>query len=199
MPYTFYDSTIPTCQSILRTLAHILQKAQSTHPSPESLLSARLHESMYPLADQLRIAAQWTENLAARFTGRDQPTQFGGNPATLAEALERINTVLDSLAGADRETVDARAETLAPTPMGPGVVVEKSGAEYAHAIALPNVYFHLATAYGILRKEGIELGKRDYYEGGLSRSQPTCKDGWWPQAEKVLLMQASGVSVLGTG
>ncbi|KAL2837684.1 hypothetical protein BJY01DRAFT_237755 [Aspergillus pseudoustus] len=164
MAHTFYDGTIPISQSILRTLRHILQKAESTHPNPPSLLSARLHETMYPLADQLRIATQYTENLAARLTDRE-PTQFGSNPVSLAEAFSRIDTVLASLAEADKDAVNANADKLSPTQVGPGVTVTKSGASYAHTIVLPNVYFHLNIAYGILRKEGVEIGKRDYYEG----------------------------------
>ncbi|CEN59835.1 hypothetical protein ASPCAL02276 [Aspergillus calidoustus] len=168
MPSTTYDSTIPVCTSILRTLTHILQKAIATTPNPDSLLSARLHETMYPLADQIRLATQYTENLAARLSGRDA-TQFGGNPSSFSESFERINAVLESLSKAEKNIVNENAEKVAPTPVGPGVTVDMSGASYAHSIVLPNVYFHLGTAYGILRKEGVEIGKRDWYEGWFPR------------------------------
>jgi hypothetical protein len=168
MATTAYDSTIPVCTSILRTLTHILKKAISTTENPDSLLSARLHENMYPLADQIRIATQYTENLAARLTGREA-TQFGGNPSSFDQSFERINTVLESLSKAEKDVVNEYAEKLGPTPVGPGVVVDMSAASYAHSIVLPNVYFHLGTAYGILRKEGVDLGKRDWYEGWFPR------------------------------
>ncbi|KAJ0412994.1 hypothetical protein BJY00DRAFT_297597 [Aspergillus carlsbadensis] len=170
MASTTYDSTIPISQSILRTLTHILTKATTTRADDyESLLSARLHETMYPLADQIRLATQFSENLAARLTGREA-TQFGGNPSSFAESFERINAVLETLSKAEKDVVNGHAEKLAPTPIGPGVVVDMSGANYAHSIVLPNVYFHLGTAYGILRKEGVELGKRDWYEGWFPRA-----------------------------
>jgi hypothetical protein len=107
MPSTTYDSTIPVCTSILRTLTHILQKAIATTPNSDSLLSARLHETMYPLADQIRLATQYTENLAARLSGRDA-TQFGGNPSSFSESFERINAVLESLSKAEKDIVRTR-------------------------------------------------------------------------------------------
>ncbi|KAL2821229.1 hypothetical protein BJX63DRAFT_379682 [Aspergillus granulosus] len=165
MVHTTYDGTIAVAQSILRTLSYILQKASTK----ETLLSARLYEDMYPLADQVRLAVQYSENLAARLSGREA-TQFGGNPASFAESFQRINTVLENLSLADKDVVNENGDKLAPTPVGPGVSVDMSGASYAHTIVLPNVYFHVTTAYGILRKEGVDIGKRDYYEGFFPRT-----------------------------
>lgn len=90
---------------------------------------------------------------------------FDGSPTTFAECYERIETVLKALNEAEKDVVNRQADVVAKTPMGPETAVEMSAAAYAHSIALPNIYFHLTTAYGILRKEGVELGKRDYYVG----------------------------------
>lgn len=57
--------------------------------------------------------------------------------------------------------------------MGPGKTVQMSAAMYAHSIVLPNIYFHLTTAYGIMRKEGVPLGKRDYYVGFIPQLPAT--------------------------
>lgn len=163
MAHTFYDGTIPVLQAILKTLTHILHKAEQ-QPNATTLPSARLHENMYPLIDQVRLATHFSEALVARLTGRDE-VKFDGSPTTFAEFYSRIETVLKALGEADKETVNKSADVAAPTKLGPEISVPMSGAAYAHTVVLPNVYFHLTTAYGILRKEGVPLGKRDYYEG----------------------------------
>ncbi|RAL17401.1 DUF1993 domain-containing protein [Aspergillus homomorphus CBS 101889] len=166
MAHTLYDGTIVVLEGILRTLSHILSAAETQRPNdPDSFLAARLHDDMYPLADQIRLATKFSALLAARLTAQPEPTAYDNNPTTLAEGQDRIAMVLKLLREADKAVVNAQGEESKPTPMGPGVTVEMSGAKYAHLVVLPNVYFHLTTAYGILRKEGVPLGKRDYYEG----------------------------------
>ena len=73
--------------------------------------------------------------------------------------------VVKVLHEADKDVVNQHGDTVATTPMGPKKSVEMSAAMYAHTIALPNIYFHVSTAYGILRKEKVLPGKRDYYIG----------------------------------
>ncbi|KAE8416988.1 hypothetical protein BDV36DRAFT_258488 [Aspergillus pseudocaelatus] len=163
MAHTFYDGTIPVVQAILNSLSHILHQA-GQHPNATTLLAARLHEDMYPLTDQVRIATQFSENLVARLTGRE-PAMFDGSPTTFAECYERIETVLKASNEADKDVVNQHADVVATTKMGPEKAVDMTAAAYAHSVALPNIYFHLTTAYGILRKEGVPLGKRDYYVG----------------------------------
>ncbi|KAJ5098848.1 hypothetical protein N7532_005849 [Penicillium argentinense] len=119
---------------------------------------------MYPLTDQVRIATQFSENMAAKLTGR-QPTVFEGSPMTFAEFNERIETVRRILKEADKDVVNENCDKVAPTPIPPASSIDMSPATYAHRIALPNIYFHLSTAYGILRKAGVPLGKRDYFTG----------------------------------
>jgi hypothetical protein len=117
-----------------------------------------------PLADQVRLVTQFAENLAARLSGR-AVVPLPGNPTSFPECQQRMQTVLHTLTEVDRDAVNAHGDVLGPTPMGPETSVEMSAATYAHRVALPNIYFHLTTAYGILRKEGVQLGKRDYYAG----------------------------------
>jgi hypothetical protein len=163
MTNTLYDGTIVVCQGILKSLSHFLHQAEE-RPNASVLLEARLIEDMYPLTDQVRLATQFSENLAARLTGRE-PVVFEGSPVTYAKCHERIDTVLKVLNEADKSVVNQYGDVLTPTQIRPGKSVESSGATYAHSIALPNIFFHLTTAYGILRKEGVPLGKRDYYAG----------------------------------
>lgn len=165
-PYTFYDGTIAVVIPLLKTLSHILHLAEQERPASTSTLlhDARLHADMYPLSDQIRVATQYAENLAARLTGREE-TKLPGNPASFAECFERIDAVLKTLGEADKEVVNGQADVVKTTPMGPEKAVPISTAMYAHQVVMPNIYFHLTTAYGILRKEGVAIGKRDYYTG----------------------------------
>lgn len=166
-----YDSTIAITQGILTTLTHILTKAEQEHPNPSSLLDARLHPDMYPLTDQVRCLTQFSEYLSARLTDREA-TQLGSKPNTFAECHARIEGVLQTLRGADRDLVNAQGEAVKPTSRGPLGDVDMSGAVYAHAVVLPNIYFHLATVYGILRAQGVRVGKMDYYQGFVPLQGP---------------------------
>ncbi|KAL4942316.1 hypothetical protein BDV06DRAFT_192547 [Aspergillus oleicola] len=166
-PPTTHDTAIKPALGILSTLRHILQKAESSHPNPESLPSARLHENMYALPDQIRCLTQFTEYLAARLTNREPVTLFSGvAPKSFSEFYERIETVEKKLNSLDKEIVNEQGAAVKPTHRGPvAPVVDMSGAAYAQVIVLPNIYFHLVTVYGILRAQGVELGKLDYYQG----------------------------------
>jgi hypothetical protein len=164
MSHTIYDSSVLVCQGILGTLTHILKKAEEQPNASHLLTTARLYEDMYPLTDQVRLATQYSENILARLTGREAVT-FDRDLGSYSKCYERIELVLNSLKEADKDIVNAHAEVVAPTPLGPGTVVDMKAAVWVHSIALPNVYFHLTTAYGILRKDGVPLGKMDYYAG----------------------------------
>ncbi|KAE8555466.1 hypothetical protein EYB25_000162 [Talaromyces marneffei] len=164
MIYTLYDSSILVLQGILGTLTHILKKAEQQPNADALLTNARLYEDMYPMPDQVRLATQYSENILARLTGRE-PVTFDRDLTTYAKCYERIDLVLKSLKEADKDVVNSHAEVVVPTPLGPGTVVDMKTAVWVHSIALPNIYFHLTTAYGILRKEGVPLGKADYYVG----------------------------------
>ncbi|KAJ5498933.1 hypothetical protein N7453_007984 [Penicillium expansum] len=151
MVHTFYDGTIVVAEHILGSLSHFLQQAEQ-RPNATDLLNARLCEDMYPVTDQVRIATQFSEYLVARLTGRE-PVTTEGKPTTYAECYERIEKVLKALKEADKDVVNQHADKLKSTQMGPDQAAEISGAIYAHTIVLPNIYFHLTTTYGILRKE----------------------------------------------
>lgn len=163
MAHTFYDATIAVAQATLNSLSHILHKAE-VRPEASTLLETRLYEDMYPLPGQIRLATQFSENMAAKLSGRE-PVVYEGNPSTFAECYERIEKVLKALSEADKDVVNQHAEVSGPTKLGPDRIVDMSGAAYAHTVALPNIYFHVTTAYCILRKEGVPVGKLDYYVG----------------------------------
>ncbi|BCS03811.1 DUF1993 domain-containing protein [Aspergillus luchuensis] len=174
---TLYATTLPILTSILKTLLHLLRTAERTHSNPSSLLlNSRLHPTMYPLTDQIRLVTSNSVRLYARLTNHPEadtlPTTFlpEGNPQSFAECYERIDKVLELLKDADndattKEVVNSHAETVKPAPAGPGVEIDVTNATYAHTMVLPNIYFHLNIAYAIVRMEGVEIGKRDLYAG----------------------------------
>lgn len=167
MSATFYDGTIVVVQSILGTLTHILNKAEQHFGDASkitSLLEARLYQDMYPLRDQVRLGSQFAENLAARLTARE-PETFQGELATLAQCYERIEKAQTHLKEADKNTVIEQENAVAPANFGPGMTLDINGSAFAHSMVIPNIYFHLNIAYAILRKEGVPLGKKDYYAG----------------------------------
>ncbi|GLA59531.1 hypothetical protein AtubIFM54640_010652 [Aspergillus tubingensis] len=169
---TLYATTLPILTSILKTLLHLLRTAERTHPNPSSLLlNSRLHPTMYPLTDQIRLVTSNSARLYARLTNHPEaetlPTTLlpEGNLQSFAECYERIDKVLELLKDADTDVVNANAETVKPAPAGPGVEIDVTNATYAHTMVLPNIYFHLNIAYAIVRMEGVEVGKRDLYVG----------------------------------
>jgi hypothetical protein len=165
MGHTLYDGTIVVAQAILNSLSHILHKAE-LRPHATTLLGSRLYEDMYPLSDQVRLTILFSEGLATRLTGWD-PMVLRTPPMTFSQCYSDIETVLRVLGEADKNVVNQYGDKVDATEMDPGMTVEMSNAMYAHTIALPNIFFHLTTAYAILRKEGVPLGKRDYYVGFL--------------------------------
>lgn len=166
MANTTFDSTITIVHHILDTLSHILHKA-SKHPNAATLPDARLYPDMYPLTDQVRLTTQYSENLVAKLTGREE-VKFEGSPKTFEEFYERIESVLKGVKEVETEegkdVVNRNGDVVATADFGP-LSMEMSGARYAHVVALPTIYFHVTTAYGILRKEGVPLGKADFFLG----------------------------------
>ncbi|KAF7713353.1 Uncharacterized protein PECH_004536 [Penicillium ucsense] len=176
-PYTFHTGSVKIAHNLLQTLSHILHKASSsnhqpptdngasptTQPDTTTLLNARLIHDMFPLSDQIRLATQYTEFIVARTTDRDPLTYSA--PTTFAQAHEMIDAVVSAAAAADPDTVNRQADVVKMSMLGRDSMAEMRTAEYVHLALLPNLYFHVTTAYGILRKEGVKLEKWDYYAG----------------------------------
>ncbi len=148
----------------LKNLSAILRKAQKDAKArgiEESvLMEARLAPDMLPLKAQVMIACDIAKGGCARLTGNEAPVYADDN-ATFAELQERIKKTLAVIRGikaAEYEGSDSR-DIEASNPMG---VLEFSGRDFLFGWALPNFYFHCATAYGILRHNGVELGKADW-------------------------------------
>ncbi|MEZ4231636.1 MAG: DUF1993 domain-containing protein [Polyangiaceae bacterium] len=162
-----YDAVVPQTIKMLKNLEQWLEKA-SAHAEAKgfdvaTLLGARLAPDQYPLLKQIQAACDAAKFAAARVAGKDPP-KHPDTEQTWEEIRGRIRSVLDYLQGfkpADFAGADDRVVPLGFLP-GKGALA----GNYLNEMALPNFYFHLVTAYAILRHNGVDVGKRDFI-GGL--------------------------------
>lgn len=164
---------IPTYRNMLRTLSGLLDKAEQQMPDrTEGLLSARLAADMYPLSSQVRFAAYQAQEAVFRLRGEAIPQSLdavaaegrnaGDAPGSLADSRARIAEALTFLSGLPDDAVDAGAGLPIAIEIPGGISFDMTGAEYARDWALAQFYFHVTTAYAILRAHGVEIGKADY-------------------------------------
>jgi uncharacterized protein len=161
---SLYDASFGPLRTGLRALAAILGKAeahaQARGYDPANLLRARLAPDMFDLVRQVQIACDMAKSGAARLAGVDVPSH-PDTEATFAELDARIAKVLAFLDTLDRAAVDGAADRDIVVPMRDRRL-EFKGRDYLATWVLPNFYFHLTTAYAILRHNGVELGKKDF-------------------------------------
>ena len=162
---SLYSQSVPAFQQMLLALQAILKQADAHATSkkiePDALLQARLFPDMFPLIRQVQIAADFSRGVSARLGGVDVPV-FEGTERTFADLdtlLEQTLEFLKGLEAAGFEGAESREIVLRT-----GTPKEKrlSGAAYLTHYGLPQFYFHVTTAYALLRHNGIEVGKRDF-------------------------------------
>ncbi len=165
MPNAMYTHSVPVFKQMLTALKTILSQA-SEHAAaksiePDALLQARLFPDMFPLLKQVQIAADFSRGISARLAGVDVPV-YDGKEKTFADLdalLTQTLTFLDSVNAAQFEGKESSEIVLRP-----GTPKEKklSGQTYLANYGLPQFFFHVTTAYDILRHNGMAIGKRDY-------------------------------------
>lgn len=161
---SFYDSTVPAYLQILGALSGILGKAEAhckaKNIQEDVLLSARLYPDMFPLTRQIQTACDFAAKGCARLTGSEVPNtpdterSFADLQARIAKTVDYVK----SYKPAQFDGADARDVTF---PAGGGNITMK-GQQFLSSFSFPNFYFHAATAHGILRHNGVEIGKRDF-------------------------------------
>lgn len=162
-----FDSSVPILIRFLDSLSAILKKAEAYCAArkidPEVLLKARLFPDMFPLTRQVQISCDFAKGTGARLAGVAVPS-YADTEASFAELQARIAKTQDFLRGLHRDQF-AGAETRTISLKVGGQELSFAGAAYLSGFALPNFYFHLTTAYNILRHHGVELGKSDFWGG----------------------------------
>ena len=164
MSNDLYQASAPQFLRMLGSLKNILEKAAAHAAAKKieesALLDARLFPDMFPLTMQVRIASDFTRGTCARLAG-EEPPKVEDNEKSFAELIARVDNAIAyvrgfsaaKFAGADERKITRKIR---------GTDRVFSSADYLNQFALPNFYFHLTTAYAILRHNGVELGKSDF-------------------------------------
>ncbi len=160
-----YTTSVPVFKQLLSSLSAILTKAEAYAAEkkfePKVLLDARLFPDMFPLIRQVQVAADFAKSVSARLAGVEVPV-YEDNEQTFADLQARIGKTLsfiESLTPAQFEGSETREIVLRPgTPKEKKMV----GHTYLYHYGLPQFFFHVTTAYAILRHNGLEVGKGDF-------------------------------------
>lgn len=152
---------------MLNNLSSILMNAEKQAKAkgydPAALLSARLAPDMFPLTRQVQIATDHAKGCVARLAGK-QVEAIEDTETTFADLQARIKKVLAIVESYSPDQFEG-AETREITIKIPNQELKFGGLDYVNQWALPNFYFHIVTAYDILRANGVELGKKDFLIG----------------------------------
>lgn len=158
-----YDSTVPQFTKVLRNMLSILDKANAFADQRKFdsrvLMTARLAPDQFHFIKQVQIACDVSKGLAARLAGQEPP-KHEDNEQTLPELKARIQKTIDFLSTISVEKFDGAESRMIPIAWLPGKALP--ALECAAQMAIPNFYFHITTAYAILRHNGLEIGKNDY-------------------------------------
>lgn len=168
-----YNITIPPLKRALNNLSHILKKGEEYADAKKIehavLLSARLFPDMYPLTRQVQIATDMSKGAAARLAQLEVP-KHDDTENTFSELQARIAKTIAFIESIQPEQMDG-AETRDITITVRNKPMTFNGMDYLLKWVNPNVYFHVTTAYNILRHNGVELGKPDYLRGAGTLNQ----------------------------
>lgn len=164
MALSLYDISIPVFIRGLGQLSHLLDKgfahAQATGIDAATLVDARLAPDMLTLAGQIQRASDASKLGAARLAAITAPS-FPDTEKTWDELQARIAKTIDFLNSVDRALIDGFEERSVSMKVG-GNELEFTSQRYLLQFALPNFFFHVTTAYDVLRHSGVPIGKRDY-------------------------------------
>jgi len=167
MSFSLYQASVPVFIRTLNNLGAFFDKAiahaEASQYDPLVLLNARLYPDMHPFSRQIRIATDTATGVAARLAGQTPPVlghedvSVEAIKARIAAAVAFLETVEASqLDGAEDKTIEVTRHDKTTTWIG---------RDYLLNYGLPNVYFHVTTAYAILRHNGVPVGKRDFLGG----------------------------------
>ncbi len=165
MTPTMHTHSVPVFKQLLTALKTVLAQASEHATSkgiePDALLQARLFPDMFPLLKQVQIAADFSRGITARLAGVDVPV-FDGREKTFADLDALLTQTLAFLDSVDASQFEGKETS--EIVLRPGTPKEKtlSGQAYLANYGLPQFFFHVTTAYNILRHNGLPIGKRDF-------------------------------------
>lgn len=166
MPITLHDLAIGTFVHLLGDLSHVLDKAakhaQARNFPADDLAAFRLAPDMFPLATQVYLACHHAKDGPARLLGQEPGMPERGLQENFEQIRARIKATLDHVNGLPKAEIDAADQRKVTIAINSERVFDLTGFQLIRDWTLPHFYFHLVTAYDILRAAGVELGKRDY-------------------------------------
>lgn len=167
MSITMYQASVPVFSKLLNNLAAILQKAaahaEAKKIDPSVFINSRLYPDMLPFARQVYIATDHVKGCVARLAGHEPP-RYEDIEVTFPDLVARLKKTVAFINTFKPEQIDGTEEKSIHFKLGPHEVNTK-GLPYLLEVATPNVYFHITTAYAILRHNGVEIGKSDFLGG----------------------------------
>jgi hypothetical protein len=159
-----YETSAPCFVSMLRNLDGILGKAQAHAAAkkiePSVLLGARLFPDMFTFVRQVQIASDHAKGAVGRLAGVELP-KYEDNEQSFEELRARVARTIAFIESIKPEQINGSEERAIALKVG-GKDMSFKGQPYLVGFALPNFYFHLVTAYNILRHNGVEIGKQDF-------------------------------------
>lgn len=163
-----YDLGIAPLLQTLKNLDGIITKAEAhveadEHADQETYIQGRLYPNMRPFVFQIRVATDTAKGAAARLTGKELPS-WPDDEETFADVHERIGKAIRYLSEFKAEDFAGTEDKEIDLTLGENRFV-LSGRDYLQTFVLPNFYFHVTTAYNILRHYGVDIGKRDFLAG----------------------------------
>ncbi|MEO0841287.1 MAG: DUF1993 domain-containing protein [Cyanobacteria bacterium J06643_5] len=164
MTISMYQASVPVLIRSLNNLAAILEKgaahAEAKNIDPSVLINSRLYPDMFPLTKQVQIASDIARRGAARLADSEAPS-IEDNETTFSELIARIQKTTSYLETLKPDVIDGSEEKSITLPVGKDTMTF-TGMPFLLYFVMPNVYFHVTTAYDILRHCGVELGKIDF-------------------------------------
>lgn len=165
MSNAIYTASIPVFTQMLGGLSEVLSKAEAYAAAkkidPHALLQARLFPDMFPLLRQVQVATDFAKSVAARLAGVEVP-KLEETEQSFADLQARIATVLAFIEGLDPAKFDGAATREIVSQAGTPKEKRFTGQSYLLNYGLPHFFFHITTAYSILRHNGVDVGKKDY-------------------------------------
>jgi len=164
MTFSIYQASVPVYTRRLQALSAILDKAavyaSQRKIDPAALIQARLYPDMLPLARQVQISCSHALRGAARLTGAE-PMKLDDKAASFDELKALIAKTLEVLKSVDAKKMEGAEDRDITFPVGDRTQT-MNGGDYLSQFSMPNFYFHVTTAYDILRNNGLEIGKSDF-------------------------------------
>ena len=165
MTTSLYDTAVPVFNQMLGGLSGVLTKAQAHAEArkiePDALLHSRLFPDMFSLLRQVRVACDFARSVSARLAGVEVPA-YVDDEIGFADLQARITRTLAFINGLTTEQFEGSASREIVTQAGTPKEKRFAGRSYLLNYGLPHFYFHVTTAYNILRHNGVDVGKKDY-------------------------------------